>query len=421
MRIDMDGIIIVHKEPGFTSHDVVAKLRGILRQKRIGHTGTLDPAAAGVLPVCLGKATKVCELLTDWNKTYRAVLLLGRTTDTQDTTGRVLRECPVFLEDGQGVAGREALTAVEGWFSETEMEGTADCRDCVISEPVQLTEEAIRQCIAGFVGEQQQVPPMYSALKVNGKKLYELARQGIEVERKPRTICIEEIKVERIERISSMKTETASMLEDQCNNEASDRASSPENVKMYHPGMLPMIEVEMTVRCSKGTYIRTLCNDIGEKLGCGGCMDVLLRTEVGPFAERDAWRLSEIEALRDENRLEECVFSTDCAFTNLDAVWLTSDAERLVRNGNPLSVEMMESCRKVDDLKERFPNRQSAAYTNWMLLSGRAESAAFFGDSYGGPAHRTDMLRLYGQNGDFVAVYSYHEEKGSWRAEKMFL
>ncbi|MCD8348718.1 MAG: hypothetical protein LUD16_12435 [Lachnospiraceae bacterium] len=150
-------------------------------------------------------------------------------------------------------------------------------------------------------------------------------------------------------------------------------------------------------------------------------MDVLLRTEVGPFAERDAWRLSEIEALRDENRLEECVFSTDCAFTNLDAVWLTSDAERLVRNGNPLSVEMMESCRKVDDLKERFPNRQSAAYTNWMLLSGRAESAAFFGDSYGGPAHRTDMLRLYGQNGDFVAVYSYHEEKGSWRAEKMFL
>ena len=137
-----DGIINVYKERGFTSHDVVAKLRGILRQKKIGHTGTLDPEAEGVLPVCLGSATKVCELLTDKEKTYRAVLLLGVTTDTQDATGTVLKETPVACE-----------------------------------------QEAVRDCIASFVGEQDQVPPMYSALKVNGKKLYELARQGIEVER----------------------------------------------------------------------------------------------------------------------------------------------------------------------------------------------------------------------------------------------
>ena len=135
-----DGIINVYKERGFTSHDVVAKLRGILRQKKIGHTGTLDPEAEGVLPVCLGSATKVCELLTDKEKTYRAVLLLGVTTDTQDVTGTVLEEKPVTCE-----------------------------------------EAAVRDCIASFVGEQDQIPPMYSALTVNGKKLYELARQGVEV------------------------------------------------------------------------------------------------------------------------------------------------------------------------------------------------------------------------------------------------
>ncbi|MCC8102160.1 MAG: tRNA pseudouridine(55) synthase TruB [Clostridiales bacterium] len=372
----MDDIIIVHKEPGFTSHDVVAKLRGILRQKKIGHTGTLDPEAAGVLPVCLGKATKVCELLTDWNKTYRAVLLLGRTTDTQDMTGKVVKECPVFLgKEGERAFEAETvrMAAAAGGGSE---------------EPVWLTEEEIRRCIAGFVGEQQQIPPMYSALKVNGKKLYELARQGIEVERKPRTIHIDEIKIERIAKFDPV---------------------------------LPMIEGEMTVRCSKGTYIRTLCHDIGERLGCGGCMDVLLRTAVGPFTERDSWRLSEIEALRDENRLQECLFNTDCAFTNLDAVWLTPDAERLVRNGNPLSVKMLKNCRKIDDLRERFPDRLSAAYKDWLVLAGRAESAAFFGDDYDGPAHREDQLRLYTLNGEFLAVYGYDAPKDRWRAEKMFL
>jgi len=415
----MDGIIIVHKEPGFTSHDVVAKLRGILRQKKIGHTGTLDPEAAGVLPVCLGKATKVCELLTDWNKTYRADLLLGRATDTQDTTGRVLRECPVFLGDNQERAGREALVADGEQVSKAEAVWTAESGGCAIREPMCLTEDEIRRCIAGFVGEQQQIPPMYSALKVNGRKLYELARQGIEIERKPRTIHVDEIKIERIEKF--IPEEADALSAKKIPEDAGASSENEDSAEERRPGAPMMIRVEMTVRCSKGTYIRTLCNDIGEKLGCGGCMDVLLRTEVGPFAERDSWRLSEIEQLRDENRLEECVFSTDCAFTNLDAVRLTPDAERLVRNGNPLSVEMMESCRKIDDLKERFPDRQSVAYKNWMLLSGRAESAAFFGDSYGGPAHRTDQLRLYGQEGDFLAVYGYHEERGSWRAAKMFL
>ena len=142
-----NGIINVYKEKGYTSHDVVAKLRGILRQKKIGHTGTLDPDAEGVLPVCLGKGTKLCSLLTDKRKTYEAVLHLGIETDTQDISGKILKECPV-----------------------------------------EVTPSEVEACMAGFLGEQQQIPPMYSALKVQGKKLYELAREGIEIERQPRPV-----------------------------------------------------------------------------------------------------------------------------------------------------------------------------------------------------------------------------------------
>ena len=179
----INGIINVHKEEGFTSHDVVAKLRGICGQKKIGHTGTLDPMATGVLPVCLGSGTKVCDMLTDKDKEYVAELLLGCTTDTQDVTGEVLSQCEV-----------------------------------------NVSEEAVREAVMSFVGDYQQVPPMYSALKVNGKKLYELAREGKEVERKARPVRILEIEI----------------LD------------------------MPLPVVKMRVACSKGTYIRTLCADIGE-------------------------------------------------------------------------------------------------------------------------------------------------------------
>ena len=172
---DFQGIIVIHKEKGFTSHDVVAKLRGILHMKKIGHTGTLDPAATGVLPVALGKGTKLVDLLTDKEKTYEAVLHLGIDTDTQDMSGTVQEE-----------------------------------------RPVNVTEEEVRKVLKSFVGEQLQVPPMYSALKVNGKKLYELAREGKTVERKARPVCFYEI--EPLE---------------------------------FH---LPLVKIRVT--CSKGTYIR---------------------------------------------------------------------------------------------------------------------------------------------------------------------
>ena len=234
------GIINVYKEKGFTSHDVVAKLRGIVGQKKIGHTGTLDPDATGVLPVCLGKATKLCDLLTDKNKTYEAVLLLGKTTDTQDITGEVLEE------------------------KSTEA----------------LTEEKVREAIEGFIGDYEQIPPMYSALKVNGKKLYELAREGKVIERKARLVKILDIQILEID--------------------------------------LP--KVRMEVSCSKGTYIRTLCHDIGEKLGCGGCMESLIRTRVSTFRIEDAKTLDEIETLKQEGKLAELLVPIDAMFPDRKSV-----------------------------------------------------------------------------------------------------
>ena len=226
----MDGILVIRKEKGYTSHDVVAKLRGILHMKKIGHTGTLDPAAEGVLPVALGKGTRLVELLTEKEITYEAVLRLGVSTDTQDMTGAVLSE-----------------------------------------KPVTVTEEEVREAVGSFVGEQQQVPPMYSALKVNGKKLYELAREGKTIERKPRPVVFYEIRILDME--------------------------------------LPLVRISVT--CSKGTYIRTLCNDIGEKLGCGGAMEELLRTRSGNFTLEESMTLSQVEEAVADGTIGEKLVSIE--------------------------------------------------------------------------------------------------------------
>jgi len=223
---NFNGILNIYKEAGFTSHDVVAKLRGILNQKKIGHTGTLDPGAVGVLPICLGKATKLSMVLTDKDKEYVAVLRLGITTDTQDMTGTVLSEKPVAVHD-----------------------------------------DKVREVILSFLGSYPQIPPMYSAIKIKGKKLYELARVGKEVERPPRMVDIKELEILRLD--------------------------------------LP--EVEFRVVCSKGTYVRTLCHDIGEKLGCGGTMAALERTRSGVFTSTDALTLKQIEQLMQEGRIEEVI------------------------------------------------------------------------------------------------------------------
>lgn len=265
-----NGIVNVYKEKDFTSHDVVAKLRGILKQKKIGHTGTLDPQAEGVLPVCLGNATKLCELLTDKVKTYKATMILGLISDTEDMTGEVKR---VVSED----------------------------------EVKSLGEEKVVEIINSYIGEYNQIPPMYSALKVNGKKLYELAREGKEIERKPRKVEILSIEI--------------------CN--------------------VDLPRVEFYVTCSKGTYIRSLCRDIGEKLNSGGCMESLVRTRVSNFDIKDAYKLSEIEEMVGKD--ERFVTSIEDMLKIYEKIKVTKEYDKLVVNGNKLEIKSLIEAGIISD------------------------------------------------------------------------
>lgn len=252
----MNGIINIYKELGYTSHDVVAKARGILRMKRIGHTGTLDPQAEGVLPICIGVATKASDLLTNKDKRYVATVTLGTTTTTEDATGEVLEV-----------------------------------------RPVGVTKEQIKEAVDSFVGKYMQTPPMYSALKVNGKKLYELAREGVVIERKSREIEIYEC-----------------------------------NITEY----LSPNEFVIDVKCSKGTYIRTLCKDIGDALGTGAHMKSLLRTQVGEFNLSNSVTLSELGQLKEDDNLSSCLIKTDQLFLDLPALHVKSNACKYLYNGNQL-------------------------------------------------------------------------------------
>lgn len=257
----MDGILIIRKEKGYTSHDVVAKLRGILHMKKIGHTGTLDPEAEGVLPVALGKATRLVEMLTEKEKTYEALLHLGIETDTQDMTGTIVKEVPVTV-----------------------------------------TEEEVSSVIRGFLGEQMQIPPMYSALKVGGKKLYELAREGKTIEREPRPVHFYEIEI----------------------------------LEMTLP------YVRFSVTCSKGTYIRTLCHDIGAALGCGGCMEELKRTKAGRFTLEESHTLGEIQQAADEGTVSGMLLDMEEVLKEYPRICCNSFGDRLLLNGNPLTEELVE-------------------------------------------------------------------------------
>ncbi len=259
----MDGILNIYKEPGYTSFDVVAKMRGILKQKKIGHTGTLDPDAEGVLVLCLGNATKLCELLTDKDKEYTATMRLGVTTDTEDMSGKILSEREVLVQPDE-----------------------------------------IKEAVCAFGGRQMQVPPMYCALKKDGKKLYELAHKGITVVREPRPIEIYSIEV----------------------------------VKMA----LPL--VTFRVQCSKGTYIRSLCRDIGERLGCGACMEHLTRTRVGSFTTENALTLTQVEQMSAKNTLSRYILPIDSLFPGYRKLTVNQSAEKYLYNGNQLTVDSFVSC-----------------------------------------------------------------------------
>ena len=276
----INGIINVYKEKGYTSFDVVAKLRGILKTKKTGHTGTLDPDAEGVLPVCLGKATKVCDLLTDKNKEYVAVMLLGKVTDTQDTTGTVLEE-----------------------------------------HPVEVTEEQVKEAVLSFTGEYMQVPPMYSALKVNGKKLCDLARAGVTVERQARPVQLYSIEI----------------------------------IKMELP------RVCMRVRCSKGTYIRTLCHDIGAKL-----------QKVAGQTQSEQWNAE----------MFDFIYAVDSVFLQYKKAVICKEWNKLLYNGNRMKKDMFVSYQK-----------------DW----------------------EQQKVRIYDEEGRFIGIYEYSEIHGDYKPVKLFM
>ena len=260
------GVVNIYKEAGFTSHDVVAKLRGILRQKKIGHTGTLDPDAVGVLPVCIGRATKLAETLSGGDKTYEAVLLLGRETDTQDASGT-----------------------------------------CTAEWPVTCSEEDVREVLQTFVGEQEQIPPMWSAKKVGGRRLYALARAGQTVEREAVPVRIAEVTVLACD--------------------------------------LPRVTFRVT--CSKGTYIRTLCSDIGSRLGCGGCMESLVRTRAGQFLLEDAHTLDEVAGRVREGTFEEILQRPDAFFRELPELRTAPASDAPAHNGNGIPAKAADTAPRV--------------------------------------------------------------------------
>ena len=281
----MDGVLNIRKEKGFTSFDVVAKLRGILHMKKIGHTGTLDPEAEGVLPVVLGKATKLVDLLTDKQKTYEALMHLG------------------------------------------------------LEKSVEVSEEDVEAVIREFVGEYQQIPPMYSALKVDGKKLYELAREGKTVERKARTVHFYEIDIKEIN--------------------------------------LPYVRFSVT--CSKGTYIRTLCHDIGQKLGCGGCMEELIRTRSGNFTWEDSMTLAEVEDAVKDGTIEDRVIRIGQVLKDYPEIFCTREGDRLLENGNALTEYFVKG------------------------------------------SHKEGWVRMCDSQGEFKGIYQWDEAKNRYQPQKMFL
>lgn len=301
----INGVINVYKEPGYTSHDVVAKLRGILKQKKIGHMGTLDPNAVGVLPVCLGKATKLCNLLSEKDKTYTATMLLGTETYTQDTTGQITNQTPE-------------------------------------EEVMKLSEEKVFDVIKSYIGEYDQIPPMFSAIKINGQKLYNLARKGEEIERPPRHCKIIDITITKID--------------------------------------LPRVSFHVT--CSKGTYVRTLCYDIGKDLGVGACMEKLTRTRVERFDIKDSISLSQIEEIRDQGVLEQYITPVDEILDMYSKCMVSEEAEKLLYNGNI------------------FTSR------NTLLKMNHQDG---------------QTVRVYTHDGKFIGLYMYIAEKQIYKPIKIFL
>ena len=299
----MDGIIIIDKPEDFTSFDVVAKMRRLLGTRKVGHAGTLDPMATGVLPIFVGRATKCCDILPDQNKRYTATFELGYTTDTLDSTGRVLTRTPV-----------------------------------------QSNRADLLAALDSFRGEIMQLPPMFSAIQINGHRLYDLARQGVEIEREKRPVTISHLEL----------------------------LQSDESAHRY----------VIDVACSKGTYIRTLCADIGEALGCGATMTALRRTRAAGFGLEDSLTLEQAEQLAQQGKLSEQLLPIERVFQELPALTLCAAQERMYRNGVRLDLKRLDGMQALGD---------------WS------------GD-----------LRIYAESGTFLGISYADREQGLLQTRKLF-
>jgi len=296
--MSIDGVVNIYKEKGYTSHDVVAIIRKILRnyyadkeeisedkgKLKVGHAGTLDPQAEGVLPVCIGKATKISEYISSNHKLYRAVMQLGVVTDTQDMTGKILEK-----------------------------------------QDVNFKKQEIIKAINSFVGGYWQLPPMFSAIKIDGQKLYDLARKGKEVERDKRLVTIYDIKIKEF---------------------------------------LPNDQILMEVYCSKGTYIRALCHDIGQKLGCGASMDQLTRLKAGRFHIIESVKLKEFDKIVEEGNIRQVLCPIDQALQGFHKAYAVSFADNYLRNGNSLSVNYIKFGKRL------LPEEEIMIYNSENILIG---------------------------------------------------
>ncbi len=337
------GVIVINKEKGFTSHDVVAKLRGIIGQKKIGHTGTLDPMATGVLPVCLGNATKLCDFLTDERKEYETLMHMGLVSDTQDITGTIL-------------------------YNST-------------SRKVDITLSELEEALIHFKGKIEQIPPMYSAKKVNGKKLYELAREGKTIERKAREIEIFDIEI-----------------------------------KNFNPPY-----VRLRIECSKGTYIRTICHDLGMYLKCGAVMEELERTKVGRFIAEEAYTLSEVEELKNEGRIHEAVFRTDFFFLDEPAVHVKTDSMKLLLNGNKLAADDLEENKDPMEMINPNTGERSFCIADLDVTVGTVPDCHTPRDNGDYPQlSHLPRVRVYDKNEVFYGVYEYDKDSRSFKPVQMF-
>ncbi len=310
-----NGVINVYKEKGMTSFSVVYKIRKITGEKKVGHTGTLDPDAFGVLPVCIGKATKLVDFLMDTDKQYKAVMLLGKKTDTLDISGEILEEASL----------EEIKEKVLAKFPGGDFKAN------------------IKKAFENFTGSIEQIPPMYSAIKVNGVKLVDAARKGKEVERKKRKINI----------------------------------YSFDDIKVFDD----LIHISFVVDCSKGTYVRTLCEDIGNYFSLPACLESLERTRTSMLEGKDAFKISQIENLSNEGRLEEIIIPTDAFLKKYPKAIVCETAVKKLVFGNWLEINEVEFDKESED----------------------------------------KIYRMYDNAGDFYALYRFDNKDKCFKCEKMFV